>query len=91
VIDHDFETYCESIEAEFFRMRGRNGMLSPSDFARTKTWFEAEIPLDDIFEGIADAFDGLRAGRQRDVEEVNSLAYCEPFVERAIARRHGVG
>jgi hypothetical protein len=90
VIDADFEAYFESIEHEFFRLKGRRGTLSPADFSRTREWFDAGIPIDAVLEGMAGAFQTQRAGRDGDSEEVNSLAYCDPFVEQAIARRRSL-
>ena len=89
-LDNDFETYCERIESEFFRFKGRRGTLSPADFARTREWFDAGVPLDAALEGLAGAFQTQSAGRDGDSEEVNSLAYCESFVEQAIARRRSL-
>lgn len=86
--DLDLEAYCESVENEFFRQKARPGMLSPADFARTKEWFEAGIPVSLVHEAIADAFTAQSASRGRHDEEVNSLAFVESFVKRAIARRH---
>jgi len=90
VIDSDFEAYLESIEHEFFRLKGRRGTLSPADFARTREWFEAGIPIDAVVEGMAAAFQAVRAGREGGNVQVNSLAYCDPFVEGAIARRRSL-
>ena len=90
MIDIDFEAYFERIEHEFLRLKGRRGMLSPSDFSRTREWFDAGIPLDAVLEGMAGAFQTQRSGRDGDSEEVNSLAYCDPFVEQAIARRRSL-
>ena len=87
-MDHDFETYCERIESEFFRLKGRPGTLSPADFQRTREWFDLGVPLAAALEGLADAFASQEAGRYGADEEVNGLAFCEPYVERAIARRH---
>ena len=87
VKDTDFEAYCEHIEREFFRLKGRSGTLSPPDFARTRTWFEAGIPLGAVLGGIAEAFASHSDGRDAGAEEVNSLAFCAPFVERAVSRR----
>ena len=90
MIDSDFETYFESIEHEFFRLKGRRGTLSPADFSRTREWFDAGIPIAAVLEGMAGAFQTQRSGRDGDSEEVNSLAYCDPFVEQAIARRRSL-
>jgi hypothetical protein len=38
------------------------------------------VSLEAALSGIAEAFRMHAAGRDRDVEEVNSLAYCESFV-----------
>ena len=88
VKDLDFEDYCEQIEREFFRFKGRPGTLSPADFNRALEWFRAGIPLDAVLEAIPDAFQAQDSGRNAGVEEVNTLRYCEPFVERALARRN---
>ena len=90
MIDTDFEAYCERIEHEFFRLKGRSGTLSPADFARTREWFDEGVPLDAVLEGVASAFGAQSGGRSGDAEEVNSLAYCEPYVEQAIARRRSL-
>ena len=90
MIDSDFQTYLESIEHEFFRLKGRHGTLSPADFARTREWFDAGIPIDAVLEGMAGAFQSHSAGRAGDSEEVNSLVYCDSFVEQAIARRRSL-
>ena len=88
--DPAFEDYCEQIEREFFRFKGRPGTLSPADFNRTLEWFRAGIPLNVVLEAIPDAFQTQSAGREGGVQEVNTLRYCEPFVERALARRNRV-
>lgn len=90
MIDPDFEAYFEKIEHEFFRLKGRRGTLSPADFARTRAWFDAGIPINAVLEGMAGAFQAQSAGRHGDSEEVNGLAYCDPFVEQAIARRRSL-
>jgi hypothetical protein len=71
--------YCERVEREFFRHKGRAGTLSPADFARAESWYRAGIPLDAALAGIERAFQSHERGRERDVEQVNSLAYCEGF------------
>lgn len=86
----DFIDYCEHIEHEFFRLKGRPGTLSPADFTRTRQWFDEGVTLDAVLEGIASAFRSQSAGRDRDAEEVNSLAYCESFVEQAMTRRRAL-
>jgi hypothetical protein len=90
VTDAAFVSYLERVEQEFFRLKGRPGTLSPTDFARTREWFESGVPLDAVLEGVASAFGAQSAGRSGDSEEVNSLAFCEPFIERAIARRRSL-
>ena len=87
MIDPEFQDYCDRIESEFFRLKGRRGTLSPRDFALTKEWFEAGVPLRAVLEGLDDAFQSQAAGRDGDTEEVNSLKFCESFVERAMERR----
>ena len=81
------EAYCNSIESFFFRLKGRQGTFSPKDFAKLRTWFEANIALDTALEGIEEAFQAQAAGRNRHEEEVNSLAFCESFILQ-LARRH---
>ncbi len=85
--DPDLEAYCNAIESFFFRWKGRPGDFSPADFARLRTWFDARIGLDAVLEGIDDAFRTQAAGRNRNEEEVNSLAFCESFVRQAVKRR----
>lgn len=86
-MDPDFASYCERIEQEFFRLKGRRGTLSPADFARTRRWFDEGVGLDAVLEGLAGAFHTQSGGRDGGTEEVNSLAYCEPFVAQALSRR----
>jgi hypothetical protein len=73
--------YCERVEREFFRLKGRPGTLSPADFARAQDWYRGGIPLDAAIAAIARAFQSHASGRDRETEEVNSLAYCESFFE----------
>jgi hypothetical protein len=80
--DPNLLTYCERIEHEFFRLKGRPGTLSPADFARASEWYRSGVSLQTVLEGIADAFENQGAGRDREAEEVNSLAYCESFVAK---------
>ncbi|HJS75450.1 MAG TPA: hypothetical protein VJ921_14255 [Vicinamibacteria bacterium] len=87
--DEALEAYCESVEREFFRHKGRPGTLSPADFARAREWYRAEVPLGAAIAAIEKAFWSHARGRERDVEEVNSLAYCESFLEKGISRRRG--
>lgn len=86
--DPELVAYCDHVEREFFRFKGRPGTLSPSDFAKVREWFEAGLGLNAVLEGIADAFGERSGGRDLGIEEVNSLAFCEPFVERAVRRRN---
>jgi hypothetical protein len=82
-----FPMYLDHVESRFFQLKGRPGQLSPRDFERVKQWFEAGVPLGAVLEGIAEAFGAQAASRDREAEEVNSLAYCEPFVDAALKRR----
>jgi hypothetical protein len=82
-------SYCERIESEFFRLKGRSGTLTPSDFGRAKAWYQDGVPLVAALEGILEAFRAQAEGRERGVEEVNSLSFCQRFVETALARRRG--
>jgi hypothetical protein len=85
--DPDLLAYCESIEREFFRSKGRPGTLSPADFARAEGWYRSRVPLEAALSAIQRAFESHARGRDRDVEEVNSLAYCESFLGDAHRRR----
>jgi hypothetical protein len=87
--DEALLAYCERVEREFFRHKGRPGTLSPGDFARAQEWYRAEVPLEAAIAAIEKAFESQARGRDRDVEEVNSLAYCESFLEKGINRRRG--
>lgn len=78
--------YCERIEREFFHLKGRTGMLSPQDFARAGNWYREGILLRVALEGVRNAFHAQAGGRDRASEEVNSLAFCESFVEAAVRR-----
>ena len=85
--DVDLERYVERIEHEFFRRKGRPGTLSPEDFRRAATWFQDGVPIDVALEAVSSAFEAQDGGRSGGIEEVNSLSFCEPFVDRAIQRR----
>jgi hypothetical protein len=69
------------VEHEFFRLKGRPGTLSPADFARAQDWYRGRIPLQEALSAIERAFQSHASGRDREAEEVNSLAYCESFFE----------
>jgi len=85
--DEALLAYCDRIEHEFFRHKGRPGALSPADFARVQDWYRAEIPLEAALSAIERAFHGHAGGRDRQAEEVNSLAYCESFLGEDRVRR----
>ena len=85
--DEALLAYCERVEREFFRLKGRPGTLSPADFARAQGWYRAEIPLDAALDAIDRAFRSHSSGRTRESEEVNSLAYCESFLAKRRDRR----
>ena len=86
--DPRLESYCRQIETFFFQWKGHPGSLSPEDFARVKHWYAQGVSVEAALQGIDNAFQSLRAGREG--EEVNSLAYCESFVQRASQqRKHG--
>ena len=89
-MDTDFINYCEHIEHEFFRLKGRRGTLSPADFARTRAWFDSGIHLEAVLDGLEAAFRAQDAGLNREAEEVNGLAFCESFVEKAMTRRRAL-
>lgn len=84
-------SFCERVEREFFRLKGRPGTLSPSDFARASSWYRDGVPIEAALEGIRDSFQVQSGGRERDVEEVNSLSFCESFILKAVARRRRGG
>jgi hypothetical protein len=81
--------YCDRVESEFFRHKGRPGTLSPADFARAEGWYRSGVPLPAAIAAIESAFASHAGGRDRDAEEVNSLAYCESFFEKKLNRRRG--
>jgi hypothetical protein len=85
--DPDLLTYCERIEREFFRSKGRTGTLSPPDFARAEAWYRSGVPLEAALSAIERAFESHARGRDRDTEQVNSLAYCEGFLGEGRRRR----
>ena len=87
--DEALLAYCERVEREFVRHKGRPGTLSPGDFARAQEWYRAEVPLEAAIAAIEKAFESHARGRDRDAEEVNSLAYCESFLDTGINRRPG--
>jgi hypothetical protein len=89
VKDRELEAYLDRVEREFFRRKGRPGLLSPADFALASAWFRERVPLDAVLEGMAAAFDAREGGRDAGTEEVNSLAFCESYVAAALARRRG--
>ena len=83
--DPELDSYCRQIEAFFFQWKGRPGSLSPEDFARVKHWFSEGISLEAVLHGVDNAFQSLHSGREG--EEVNSLTYCESFVQSASQQR----
>jgi hypothetical protein len=89
VKDEALVLYCERIEREFFRHKGRPGTLSPGDFARAEAWYRAGVPVEAAIAAVEKAFESHARGRERDVEEVNGLAYCESFFEKELNRRRG--
>jgi hypothetical protein len=89
VKDPNFEAFCDRVEQEFFRLKARPGSLSPADFHRLRGWYESGWTLVAILDGVRAAFRAVASGRSAGVEEVNSLYYCEPFVEEAIRMRRG--
>ena len=70
--DPAFETYCEQIEREFFRLKGRPGTLSPADFNRALEWFRGGIPLGVVLEALPNAFQAQSAGRDGGAYECES-------------------
>jgi hypothetical protein len=85
--DPKLDAFCDRIESYFFRWKGRPGVLSPDDFRRVQGWFDEGLHVEAVIEGISDAFEAHTAGRDSETEEINSLAYCEPYVRRAVDRR----
>ena len=83
--DPELESYCRQIEAFFFQWKGRPGSLSPEDFAQVKHWFSKGVSLEAVLQGIDNAFQSLQSGREG--EEVNSLTFCESFVQNASQQR----
>lgn len=83
----ELEAYCNQIESFFFQWKAHPGLLSPEDFARIRLWFENRIPIEAVLDGISDAFHANQESRNAGVEEINSLGFCELFVERALERR----
>ncbi len=67
--DEALIAYCERVEREFFRHKGRPGTLSPKDFARAEEWYRAEVPIETAIAAIDAAFDEPRSrarpGRRR--------------------------
>ncbi|MFQ5790953.1 MAG: hypothetical protein ACE5JI_10820 [Acidobacteriota bacterium] len=86
--DADLVAYVERVESYFFRWKRRPGSLSPQDFARARRWFEEGVPVEAVLEGITLAFQAHGAGRDGETEEVNSLGFCQPFVEQVLRRKH---
>ncbi|MGH9323690.1 MAG: hypothetical protein ACRD21_06585 [Vicinamibacteria bacterium] len=84
--DPELLAYCERIEHEFFRLKGRPGTLSPADFERATRWYREEVPLEAALEALRVAFASHAGGRDREAEEVNGLAYCENFLGRGRPR-----
>ncbi len=80
--DEALVAYCDRVEREFFRHKGRPGTLSPADFARAEEWYRVKVPLPAAIAAIESAFESHARGRERDTEEINSLAYCESFLGR---------
>jgi len=50
-----------------------------------KQWFSEGVSVEAVLQGIDNAFQSLHSGREG--EEVNSLTYCEAFVQSASRQR----
>lgn len=76
--------YFTEIEETFVRLRGRQMIISPIDWALIDQWKDRGIPLHIVLRAIETVF---RAYHQRsgNKQAVNSLAYCRPEVESQFA------
>lgn len=84
--------YYQAIAKAFLERRGAPLLLSPKDQAVLAGWEARRIPLRVVLEGLARAFEGLKA-RGRGPKGV-SLAACERQVDAAFAQyreRHAGG
>ena len=86
----ELAAYCDHIEREFFRFKGRPGTLSPSDFSRVRQWFEAGLGLNAVLEGIGAAFEdpvpgGVPAGTFFLLKKSRCIVVIPSYSSRALA------
>ena len=71
----NYFNYFTEIEECYRRCRNTPSLLSPLDWALIESWKEAGIPLEAVLVGIERAFVKFQK-RPRQIQKVNSLAYC---------------
>jgi hypothetical protein len=70
VPDPDLVAYAEALERHLSRLRGVEHVLTPPDFALSRSWYEAGIPLVEVLAALDEAagrgaVSGLRSVRKR--------------------------
>jgi len=75
------QTYFESIEELFVRLRGAPLLLSPTDWHIAREWLEAGIPLDLVQQTLEAVFERRKERGARG--RIQSLRYCAEAVWRA--------
>jgi hypothetical protein len=72
----EYFDYFAKIEETFIRLRGRNLLISPSDWALIEQWEARKIPLKTVCAAIEKCF-----ARKDDGRIINSFSYCRHQVE----------
>ena len=74
------DNYFCVVEGHFQGQRGSlTFFFAPKDWALIELWKRTGIPVEAVLRGIDAGFAKPRAGRKR-FEQVNSLAFCRPWV-----------
>lgn len=68
--------YFSEIEQTFIKLRGRNLLLSPGDWALIETWQERGIPVEVVCKALEKCF-----ARKHNPQDIKSLKYCQHQVD----------
>ncbi|MBC7795697.1 MAG: hypothetical protein H7Z37_02360 [Pyrinomonadaceae bacterium] len=75
----NYFNYFSEIEETFVRLRGKNLLLSPLDWALIEAWKEREIPLHIVLRALENVFDAQKLKQK----QIKSLLYCREEVEKS--------
>ncbi len=82
-MNEEERAYYRAVEDHFARLRGTPFLVSPRDFALLRSWWDEEVPLAAVLNGISEV---MERRRERGEAPVSSLRYCRHAVA-ANARR----